>query len=161
MYAHRHEVFGCWNDLSTHVRLINELCVGWPDGWALSASAVSLAQILPECPDEVHVGVWCKSFASFKPGVNPGYAWDPVIFCGGRTNRSRDERTVRDFIVEPIVVKKGLTGAKPPKVCRWIADMLGYVEGDVLTDIFPGTGVMERVLAQGVLALPTWRRLPD
>jgi hypothetical protein len=55
---------------------------------------------------------------------------------------------MRDFLSEPITLRKGLIGAKPERFCRWIADLLGYIEGDELVDIFPGTGIMGRVLAQ-------------
>jgi hypothetical protein len=30
--------------------------------------------------------------------------------------------------------------------------MLGYIDGDQVDDLFPGTGVMAAVLAQGTLA---------
>lgn len=140
---------GCWDDAGTHARFIAVMATEFPDGWALSMSSPSMATLLPMLPRH-QVGAWVKSFASFKPNVNPGYCWEPVAFVGGR-KLGRDIETVRDFIVEPITLKTGLTGAKPPNVCRWIARMLGYQPGDELVDIFPGTGVMSRVLAQGVL----------
>lgn len=54
------------------------------DGWALSCSTPSLKHILSlrECPDDIHIGSWVKPFASWKPDVNPAYAWEPVIFWG-------------------------------------------------------------------------------
>ena len=55
-------------------------------------------------------GAWVKPFASFEPGVNPGYAWEPVIF-GGVRNLGRDVPTVRDFVSAPITLKRGLVGA--------------------------------------------------
>ena len=48
-------------------------------------------------------------------------------------------------------MQKGLTGAKPERFCRWVANLLGYIDGDELVDVFPGTGIMGRTLAQGVL----------
>lgn len=35
----------------------------------------------------------------------------------------------------------------------WVLDLLGYLDGDSLSDLFPGTGVMGRVLAQGRLSV--------
>lgn len=55
------------------------------------------------------------------------------------------QTTPKDFVVEPITLKKGLVGAKPEKVCRWILDLLNVVEGDEVVDIYPGTGVMGRI----------------
>lgn len=153
MYGHDHrEPFGCWDETQTHLDLIVHLTYNFPDGWALSCSTPSLRTILGYCGNDVRVGAWVKPFASFKPHVNPGYCWEPVVFRGGRQPRSRTGDTVRDFVSCNITLKKGLTGAKPQAVCRWIADFLGYREGDELVDLFPGTGVMGRTLAQGVLA---------
>ncbi len=151
LYGHRHEApYGCWDDPKTHEALINDLTYGYPDGWAMSASSVSLNTLLPMCPLATRVAAWVKPFASFKPNVNPAYAWEPVLFIGGRRG-GRNRPTVRDWHSSNITLKKGLTGAKNPEFCRWILDLLGYVEGDDLVDLFPGTGVMADVLAQGVL----------
>lgn len=150
LYGHRHEApYGCWDDPETHQALINDLDYGY-DGWALSLSSPSLQTILSLCPTDVRVAAWVKPFASFKPNVNPAYAWEPVIFAGGRRG-DRDRLTVRDWCSEVITLKKGLTGAKPPKVCKWILDLLGYEPAlsDQFEDVFPGTGIMGSVLAQG------------
>ena len=135
-----------------HAKLIMQLQSEFPDGWALSASSPSLKQILPLCPDDVRIAAWVKSFCAFKKGVRPAYAWEPVIFRGGRnpTNgfkhappeKNGKQNTPKDFIVEPITLKKGLVGAKPPKVCRWILSLLNAQEGDEIVDLFPGTGIM-------------------
>jgi DNA modification methylase len=55
------------------------------------------------------------------------------------------QTTPKDFIVEPITLRKGLVGAKPEKVCRWILDLLNARPGDEVVDLYPGTGVMGRV----------------
>jgi DNA-directed RNA polymerase subunit N (RpoN/RPB10) len=44
-------------------------------------------------------------------------------------------------------------GAKPERFCRWVLDLIGYTSGDTMDDIFPGSYVMDRVVAQGVLEL--------
>jgi hypothetical protein len=153
LYDHFHGDDGrCWDDPETHRVLIDRLVSEVPDGWALSLSTPSLQTLLAMCPPDVRVGAWVKTFASFKPNVNPGYCWEPVIFHGGRNGRSRDELTVRDFIAEPITLKRGLTGAKPQAVCQWILDFLGYLDGDTLTDIFVGSNTMGRTLAAAPLS---------
>lgn len=138
-----------------HQLLIEMLCEGFPDGWALSASAPSLGIILPMCPKGYRIAVWCKSFCAFKRNVRPAYAWEPVIFWGGRNpsqgyraeipEKNGKQTTPKDFIVEPITLKKGLVGAKPAKVCRWILDLLNAQPGDTVVDLFPGTGIMGEV----------------
>jgi len=123
------------------------------DAWALSLSSPTLRIILPMCPEDVRVMAWVKPFASFKPNVNPAYAWEPVIVRGGR-KRSRDEPTARDWVSCNITLKKGLSGAKPEAFCFWLFDVLGMQAGDEFDDIFPGTGGVGRAWAAYQTQLP-------
>lgn len=138
-----------WRDCDTlkwHEALINRLVSEYPDGWALSMGSNNLQALLPLVPEKHRIAAWCKSFAVFKPNVNPGYTWEPVIFMGGRKG-DRTRATVRDHLVEPITLKRGLTGAKPQAFNKWVCDLLGYIEGeDTLDDLFPGTGGMNHYL---------------
>jgi len=38
-------------------------------------------------------------------------------------------------------------GTKPAAVCRWIFDLLGAQPGDILDDLFPGSGAVSRAWA--------------
>jgi hypothetical protein len=134
-----------WDKPETHRALVEQLTADFPDGWAMCLSSPSLRTILPMCPEDCRVSAWVKPWASFKPGINPAYAWEPVIFRGGR-KRSREVDTVRDWISQNITMKKGLTGAKPEAFCRWVLDFLGYERDDEVVDLFPGTGIMQRVI---------------
>lgn len=109
----------------------------------MSLHTPSLKHILPLCPDGVRVAAWVKPFASFKPGVNPAYAWEPVIFRGGRP-RMRTEQTVRDWTACNITLKRGFTGAKPEDFCWWLFDLLGLRPTDNFADLFPGSGAVTR-----------------
>lgn len=122
-----------------HVELIAELELGGYDGWALSLSSPSLQEILPLCPTDVRVMAWVKPFCSFKPNVNPAYAWEPIIVRGGR-KRARFETTVRDWVSANILLKKGLCGAKPEAFSLWLFEVFGAVVGDELVDLYPGSG---------------------
>jgi hypothetical protein len=145
LYGHEHGHSGrCWDDLATHERLIDGLCDAYPDGWALSLSAPSLRQLLPLCPVDVRVSPWVKPFAVFKPNVNPAYAWEPVIWRGGRAKRGREEPTVRDWFSGNITLKRGLTGAKPEQFCFWLFDLLGLRADDEFVDIYHGSGAVAR-----------------
>lgn len=140
-YGHRHEEpYGCWDDPATHRTLVERLCADYPDGWAMSCHTPSLRVLLPFTPADCRTGAWVKPFAVFKPNVNPAYAWEPVLFRGGR-KRDRTQDTVRDWHAENITLKKGLTGAKPPKFADWILGLLGvdFAAGDTIDDLFPGT----------------------
>ncbi len=151
-YGHRHEEpYGCWDDLHTHRELFLRLREF--DGWAYCMTSTTLRAILPLAPDGVRVASWVKPFAAFKRNVRIAYTWEPVLFVPGR-DRSKDGAPVgRDHLSESITLKRGLTGAKPERFCQWVLGLLGYVEGDELTDLFPGTGSMGRVLDQGRFAV--------
>ena len=124
-----------------HADLIARLC-GEYEAWVLHTASTTLRDVLTLCPDGHRVGSWVKSFASFKPGVNPAYAWEPVIFYGGRNDSSKSRATLTDYVTCPITLRKGLTGAKPPQVIEWAFRMLGLNADDELHDLFPGTGIV-------------------
>jgi hypothetical protein len=109
------------------------------DAWALSLSSPTLRIILPMCPDNSRVAAWVKPFCSFKPNVNPAYAWEPVIFYGAR-KRTRTDKTVRDWVSANITLRTGCAGAKPPEFSWWLFDLLGMEPDDEFDDLYPGTG---------------------
>lgn len=109
------------------------------DAWALSTSSTALQRVLAECPDDVRVAAWVKPFASFKPNVNPAYAWEPVIWKGGR-RYDRTDATVRDWHSENITLQKGTHGAKPPGFWRWLFALVNLRPDDVFVDLFAGSG---------------------
>lgn len=117
------------------------------DGWALSTSSAALPMVLPIFHDlPVRIGAWVKPFAIFKPGVNPAYAWEPVIFKPARSGvdrfGGRNARTVRDWCSTNVTLKRGLVGAKPQGFCDWLFDLLGMEPDDQFADLFPGTGAV-------------------
>lgn len=120
-----------------HAALIGEL-EGY-HAWALSCSSSSVQQILALCPPTVRVAAWVKPFASYKPGVNPAYAWEPVLFRVGR-KRTRRQVTVRDWLSCNITLRRGLSGAKPEAFCYWLFELLNLQPMDEFVDLFPGTG---------------------
>jgi hypothetical protein len=152
LYAHHHPDGLCWDDLDTHRALLKRLTADYPDGWALSCHTPSLRHLLPLCPTDVRIGAWVKPFHAYKKGVRPAYAWEPVLYRGGRNVnppvplKGGKAITPKDFVSANITLKKGLTGAKPEPVCSWVLDLLGYQAGDELDDLYPGTEVMGRVV---------------
>lgn len=122
----------------THKRLIERLCDEY-DCWALSLHAPTLRTMLNFCPIDVEVMPWVKPFASFKPGVKtPHWAWEPVIVRGGRPRAER-LHCVRNFVSEPMAMRKGLRGAKPRKFAFWLFEVLNLKPGDEFHDLFPGS----------------------
>jgi hypothetical protein len=116
------------------------------DGWALSMTSGNLHDILPLAPKTARVAAWVKPFAAFKRNVRIAYTWEPVLFVPGRDSSKDGAAVGRDHLAEPITMQKGFTGAKPERFCSWVLDIIGWMPGDELCDIFPGTGVMDRVV---------------
>jgi hypothetical protein len=151
LYGHRHEEpYGCWDDPETHRALMVSLYANY-DGWALSASSTSLQELLPLLPigpARARIGAWVKPFAAYKRNVRVAYTWEPVIFREARVSSREGALVTRDHLACPITMRRGLTGAKPEKFCEWVRNLLGWMPGDELVDLFPGTGVMGAVMAQ-------------
>lgn len=144
-YTKHHREAAIWNDPETHRALIAQLSAEYSDGWALSCSSPSLRVLLPMCPNDVRIGAWVKPFHVFKKGVRPAYAWEPVIYRGGRNvghpppPKGGKATTPRDWVSANILLRKGLTGAKPPGFCEWLFDLMGLRPDDTFVDMFPGT----------------------
>jgi len=135
-----------------HAALIKRLEAEF-DGWVLHASATarSIAVLGPLV--ESTGARWCswsKSFAAFKRNVSVAYAWEPVIIKAARKPVVSKRQINRDYIVAPVTMKRGLTGAKPEDVCHWAFELVGARPDDEIIDIFPGTGAVGR-------AWRTWR----
>jgi len=102
---------------------------------------------------------WLKPFAAFKRNVSVAYAWEPVIVKACRKPVVTEREVMRDWLAvdrrecsqheldairESITLKRGLTGAKPERLCRWLFEVVGLVPQDELVDLFPGTGAVTR-----------------
>lgn len=124
------------------------------DGWVLHASATiaSYATIIPliEKLEGVRICQWVKTFAAYKRNVSVAYASEPVFIKSARKPVVSKRHISRDWIAESITLKRGLTGAKPERVCHWAFELLGARPEDELCDLFPGTGAVGK-------AWQTWR----
>jgi hypothetical protein len=98
------------------------------------------------------VMAWVKPFAAFKKNVSVAYAWEPVLVKPVRKPEVTGRTVMRDFISEPITMKRGLSGAKPEAVCccRWAFEVAGAHPDDDMADLFPGSGAV-------TCAWETWR----
>jgi hypothetical protein len=136
-----------WDDPGAHIDLMQQMDRDY-DGWALSCHEPSLRHLAPVAAVlGARIAVWVKPFAAYKRNVRVAYTWEPVIWKRAAVRRA-DEPVSRDHLAESITLKKGLTGAKPEMFCEWVLTLLGYKRGDLVADLFPGTGVMGRVVAE-------------
>lgn len=122
-------------------RLSNEF-----DGWVLHTSVPGLRLMERSgwLPDHIRICAWVKPFAAFKRNVPVAYAWEPVLVKAARKPHVSDRQVMRDFISEPITMKRGLTGVKPERVCAWAFEVMGAWHTDELHDLFPGTGAVTK-----------------
>jgi len=140
-----------------HAELITRLARDYPDGWALSTNAVSLAAVLALCPPAARVAVWHKT-SDPHPGQDGWwYCWEPVIVTGGRRTG-----VVRNVLTCGTRGNAGrFPGAKPPEFSRWVFRLLGATLEDHLDDLYPGSGAVsdewERYRAQPQLPEPKVR----
>lgn len=130
-----------------HGALVAQLVADF-DCWALCLHSPALHIVLDHCrthgldlmAGDIRVMSWCKSFAAFKRNVRVAYAWEPMIVKVAP--RLPGAIPTRDFIVEPITLQRGLTGAKPEKWCHWLFAALGLRPSDEFVDLYPGSGAV-------------------
>lgn len=126
-----------------HSALVRSLLSEY-DGFVLHTSSPGLRVVLPLLPSDCRVCAWVKPFAAFKRNVPVAYAWEPVIIRACRKPVVSGRIVMRDWVSESITMKKGLTGAKPHRVCKWAFEVVGAVPGDDLVDLYPGTGAVTK-----------------
>lgn len=131
------------------------------DGWCLHTSTPALREILAlvwaaGVDTDVRIMAWVKPFAAFKRNVPVAYAWEPVLVKPARKPVVSGRQVMRDFlrtdlergeldvIAEGITMKRGLSGAKPERVCHWLFEVMGCEPDDELDDMFPGSGAVSR-----------------
>lgn len=146
-YGDLHPEAAVYDTVEGHRALIERLCSEFSDGWAMHLHQQSLRAILPLCPDDIRVLSWVKPWCSYKPSVRVAYAWEPIIVRGGRPFEGREEDTVRDWVSANMVMRRGFIGAKPPKVVRWLLQVLNAHHDDEVVDLFPGSGIVSETLA--------------
>ena len=141
-----------------HAALIDRLESEY-DGWVLHASATpaSMAVLAPlVATTGARWMAWTKGFAAFKKNVSVAYAWEPVIVKPARKPVVSKRLVMRDWVECSITMRRGLTGAKPEKVCHWAFEMVGARPEDAMHDMFPGTGAVATAWRtwQGLFTLP-------
>lgn len=148
-----------------HAELVERLDRDY-DGWALHTASTTLHEVLNAAStagvDGFRIMAWIKPFASFKKNVCPAYAWEPILIKPCRKpvvahrsvmrdwllTRTEDlNADERDWFAEGITMQRGLVGAKPDRLCRWVFEVLGMERTDELTDLYPGSGAVGRAWA--------------
>lgn len=132
-----------------HAELIERMCDEF-DGWALSLSMKSLPQIARLCPLDVVTLAWFKPIAP-PLGDHRRYNWEPVLLRSVR-------RYGHGYVPTAVVAsppqftfrekpETHVIGEKPEAFCHWVFASAGLTRGDVLVDLFPGSGAVGRAWA--------------
>lgn len=157
-----------------HAELVAQLERDFPDGWALSTSAVALPEVLRLCPyrrggdpknpgrvrpeDSVRVLAWIKPSSAPRP-VAVQFGWEPVVLRGGRGGDRHPYVWDWHIASRPGFRRRGdggIIGAKPASFARWLFHCLGARPGDELIDLFPGSGAIGREWESFVRAPRLW-----
>lgn len=142
-----------------HADLVQRLVRDY-DAWALCLHSPALHVVLDHCRDagldlmagDVRVMAWVKPFAAFKRNVRVAYTWEPVIVKVAP--RLDGAIPTRDYVAEPITMRRGLTGAKPQAWSWWAFEVMGLRRTDSLDDLYPGSGAV-------AAAWDEWRDRPS
>jgi hypothetical protein len=140
-----------------HNELVRRLLSEY-DGFILHTSSVALDSVLLAFPDRLsklgcRIMAWTKPFCAFKRNVSVAYGWEPCIVKACRKPVVSGREVMRDWKSESITLKRGLTGAKPERLCFWAFEVLGMEPQDELVDLYPGTGAVTRAYEKWRAAL--------
>lgn len=139
-----------WDLIETHHKLIDTLENNY-DGWAIALSIHSLSQYLTKIQTDSRNGIrvlsWHKP-RSVPSGSRIMTSWEAVIVRIPTERKGRDTGfNCRDtLIANPANV--GFMGAKPKEWTFWILDVLGYRQGDQVDDLFNGSGMVAKAIAE-------------
>jgi hypothetical protein len=141
-----------WDDPLRHRQLAEALLRDF-DGWAIATTPDGIRFYEP-LPGPVKVCAWVR------PNVLPSPSrirsmWEAVLVFPpeGRRNSRNGVGTV-DNVLTCAAPRIGFAGAKPAEYVEWVLALIGYEpEKDEVVDVFPGSGSVSAVLAQGRLTL--------
>lgn len=149
--ADNHPEADKWDNPETHKNLVHELNANF-DGWAIAMSVHSLSTYLEivetDSRNGYRVCVWHKPSA-IQSGSRISNHWEPVLIKVPQDRKgwkSNAQRTKDVMSANPL--RSNFMGAKPPEWTRWVLDLLGFQEGDEVTDLFHGSGAVAAVLDQ-------------
>lgn len=137
-----------WDKPERHRALVEQLIRDY-DGWAIAMNASSLRDYLRWVPDDTRICSWHKP-RSVPTGSRITPSWEPVLVFVPRARRARQTgHMVTDTHVAPD--PHDFVGAKPSSWTRWVLDVLGFLDGDEVTDLFGGSGAVTAEINQQVI----------
>jgi hypothetical protein len=149
--ADNHPEAYLWDIPETHKQLVRDLERDY-DGWAIAMSVHSLSTYLEvvetESRNGIRVCVWHKP-AAVTSGNRVTNSWEPVLIrmpASRKGWKSGGVRTSDVMTCNPL--RSGFVGSKPKEWTHWVLDLLGYQEGDEVTDLFHGSGAVSQAIKE-------------
>jgi len=142
-----------WDNIEKHAEMV-QMLIDTYDGWAIAMAHDNLRDYMPLIPKSVpiRIGVWTKP-QTMPSGARVLNTYEPVIVRIPEGRRASNGQVF--FPRDSVTIKRlnnGFPGAKPPAWTRWVLDMLGFDQDlDTVDDLFEGSGVVAKEIAQGVL----------
>lgn len=138
-----------WDDPAEHRLLLEHLDATY-DGWAIATTPDGLSAY-GELPPAARIMAWVKRNGAAGSHRIRG-CWEAVIVS------PPPDRRGGNGLVEDVLIagrpNAGFVGAKPALWVTWVLAALGHdPEIDTVDDLFPGTGIVSRIAAQGVISL--------
>jgi len=139
-----------WDKPETHKQLVAELNANY-DGWVIAMSVHSLSTYLSvvetDSRNGIRVAVWHKPSA-FPSGSRIANNWEPVLvkIPKNRKGRADNLQSVSD-VLTCLPLRSNFVGAKPTEWTNWVLSLMGYQNGDNVTDYFLGSGSVSNALA--------------
>jgi hypothetical protein len=146
--ADSHPEAKIWDDPQTHKDLVAKLENNY-DGWAIALTVHSLSTYLEVIKTDSRNGIrvmsWIKPIA-IPSGSRIATSWEPVIVRvpNGRKGHDSGVRMKDHLIANPTL--DSFRGSKPKEWTTWVLDAMGYRDGDIVDDLFYGSGAITQVI---------------
>jgi hypothetical protein len=149
--ADNHPEASIWDDPERHRQLVSELESNF-DGWAIAMSVHSLSTYLrvieTDSRNGIRVCVWDKGNA-VTSGNRITNVWEPVIVRIPQDRKGwKSELQRTTDVLHCAAPRKNFVGSKPLEWTNWALDLMGYKDGDEVTDLFHGSGAVSQALSQ-------------
>jgi hypothetical protein len=147
--ADNHDQAHIWDDPETHKQLVHDLETEY-DGWVIAMTVHSLSTYLSvvgtDSRNGIRVCVWHKP-SSITSGNRITNNWEPVLIRTPSERKgwaSKGPRISDVLVCNPPRIK--FRGAKPAEWTQWVLALMGYKEGDIVDDLFTGSGSVKDAL---------------
>ena len=137
-----------WDSPAKHIELMVAMEVEF-DGWAMACSGKTLAPLIGTADRlGAKLAIWHVTNA-IPDGARVRSVWEAVFYRVPDSRRAVGTGYRVADVLSAAHPVSGFVGSKPSAWTHWVIDLLGFQPGDEVTDVFPGSGAVER--AAGVL----------